>query len=492
MRRLRFWHVSILGAFLLASAGGARYRLSDSPLFLHDMRAGRVEFEGQGKQFIFEADTLRQESAFGLRYGLTQRLVFEFSYPYLMESLGPLSKSGQGDLATALSYRHPLSNWPGMSLGLRQALIFPSGFRRELVGFDRFTGGRTQAETLVQLEFGDRPQDLSTLWLAVNGGLRTDNHLENTKMLWGASIRYHLVQRWLFLESELAQEMATDTKEATYQFSAGLGVKLPWGFQVRLGAEERVIYELDRFGLYAALGWSRQPVIPIRMRYRHLHPGLQKRLDDKNKVPSFTLEPGTPALLTESGRLPFLPLRVVLLPFVEADQAPVAVTLSQAFHRVIEADSSFQVVPPAEVEAYLDFHRMASRDLTEETAINELGRSLKADLVLRGRILSYQPRQFRGHALPPLFARSRQAGTLEAQAWLQQVDHPGPPHSAKLSWEESGPGRWSLFTAKHGLRERPGSALERSALTHQLLESWSILAANTLMYEETEVLVIDK
>jgi hypothetical protein len=486
-------HSFVLGLpLVLVLSAGARYRLSDRPLFLDEMGAGEVLFDMQGKQFTIQADTVRLESSVGLHYGISDRLSFEFNYPYLSESQGAFSKSGQGDLITALSYRHGLPRWPSLNWGVRQSLIFPSGFRRELIGFERFTTGRTQSETLVQLEAGDSPTRPADLWLGLHGGLRTDNHVEGTRLLWGASIRYHLLKRRLFIESELAQEMATGNKEATYQFSAGGGGRLPFGFQLRLGVEERVMYNLDRFGLYAGLSWSHQPAVPVRIMHRHLRQGILERLNEKNKVPSFTLEPGAPALLTEAGRLPFLPLRVAILPFDDAGMAPVAQALSAAFSQVVESDTSFQVVSRADLDRVLKINHLTIDQVSSDDIVNLVGRELQADLVLRGKVLAYEPDMRGGPLLAPIMARTHQACHLEAQVWLHQVDKPGPPQTIQVNTLAKGAGRLSLFPVAHGHHEQPGSAVERSRLNRDALERWCVSARESLLYEVSEQLVVGK
>lgn len=470
----------------------ARYRLGDSPLFLLEGRQGRLLLEAQGKQFTLEADTLRTESAVHLEYGLTNCLAFEFSYPFLMERQGEFSKSGQGDLVAALAYHQPLNPWPRLQLGARQAVIFPSGFRRELAGFDSFTAGRAQSETLVQLEYGDSPGDPVPLWLALNGGLRTDNHREHTQALWGAAMRYHMFKRRAFVESELAQEMSTSSKEARYQFSAALGLRLPFGFELKVGAEERVLFNLDRFGLYAGLRWQHLPPRLIRIQHLHLRDLLQRQLDEKNRVPSFTLEPGTPALLVDKGRLPFLPLRVALLPMEESAGAPVAASLEQMLRQVIEADSSFQVIPQDQVVLALRTRRLSDSRMVNEDLLNEIGRYLKADVILQGRVLAFEPSMRTGLLLPPLLAATRSASRLEARLWLHQVDHPGPPLQALLSSQERGKTRWALAPVTHGHREKPGSAVERSRLMQQVLESWCDRARLALLYEVSEQMVVQE
>ena len=480
-----------LAVLLLAGDAPARYRLSDNPLFLQELGAGKVDFDMQGKQFSIQADTSRLESSLSLRYGLSEKLSFEFNYPFLMESQGAFSKSGQGDLMTALTFHQPLKSLPGLAWGLRQALVFPSGFRRELDGFESFTLGRTQSETLAQLELGDRPGEAARLWLSLNGGLRTDNHRQHTRALWGAAMRYHLLHRWFYLESELAQEMATGSKEASYQFSAGLGAKLPLGFRLRLGAEERVLYDLDRFGLYLGFSWSRQPTLPVRVRHRHLREGLQQRLNEKNKVPSFTLEPGTPELLSETGRLPFLPLRVAVLPFEEGGSAPVADELTRSFQQAIEADSSFQVIAAEEVRRVLEIQHLAAGQLADEGAANLVGRELRVDLVLRGRVQRFEPSLLQGPLFAPFMANTRSGSLLDARVWLQEVDSPSPPQQASLQAQRFGKSRLSWFPVTHGHRELPRSAVERSQLTRQVLDSWCAQARETLLYEVSEQLVVE-
>lgn len=470
----------------------ARYRTDDNTLFFSESEAGRVDVGGQGTFFSIGADTSHMEAAASLKLGVGDHICFEFSYPYLSQSQGTYSKSGQGDLVSALSYHRALPLWPGLHAGLRQALIFPSGFRQELAGFDDFTTGRAQWETLLQVEQAGEEIDKIPLWLALNAGLRTDSHRENTKFLWGAAFRYQVLPRWLHVESELAQEMNTGNKESEYQFSAGAGSELPFGFVLRAGVQERIMYNLDRFGIYAGLSWSHQPVVPVRLLRRHLRPYLQERLDAKNRVPSFTLEPGAPPLLAEAGRLPFLPLKVLVLPFLEEGSSPVAESLAETMRQTVQLDTALALVPEADLTRALEVLHLTISQIRTDKAVNELGRQVGADLVLRGQILTHEPRSRKGFSLRPLVAQSRQAHRLEAQVWLHGVDQATPPRTARLESEATGSAQWLFLRAEHGQKDIPENALERSALTRQSLEKWCRAAADALMYESTEQLVVDK
>jgi hypothetical protein len=112
--------------------------------------------------------------------------------------------------------------------------------------------------------------------------------------------------------------------------------------------------------------------------------------------------------------------------------------------------------------------------------------------VLWGRVLSFQPDQRRGPLLAPLFARTFSASELEARVWLMAVDQPGPPQLATLRSSCQGKGRLSLFPVTHGHDEQPGSAVERSRLTRQVLDDWCARARESLLYEVSEQFVVKK
>jgi hypothetical protein len=210
----------------------------------------------------------------------------------------------------------------------------------------------------------------------------------------------------------------------------------------------------------------------VRIQHRHLRDFLQRQLDEKNRVPSFTLEPGTPTLLTDKGRLPFLPLRVALFPVEDTGGAPVSEALSRTLRQAIEADSSFSVIPEQDVRLALRTYRIPEGRMVEEAQLNELGRVLKADVILQGRVLSFEPSLRTGILIPPLIAGSRSTSRLDARMWLHLVDQPGPPVQVQLQSEQRGSRRWSSLPVTHGHREKPGSAVERSHLMQQVLEDW--------------------
>lgn len=233
-------------------------------------------------------------------------------------------------------------------------------------------------------------------------------------------------------------------------------------------------------------------MMPVRLLRRHLRPFLQERLDAKNKVPSFTLEPGAPPLLAEAGRLPFIPLKVLVLPFNEEASSPVAESLAETMRHTVQLDTALSVVPEAELTRALEVLHMTINQIRTDKAVNELGRQVGADLVLRGQILAHEPRSRKGFSVRPLITKSRQAHRLEAQVWLHGVDQASPPRTARLVSEATGPAQWLFLRADHGQKDLPENALERSALTRQSLEKWCRTAADALLYESTEQLVVDK
>ena len=68
----------------------------------------------------------------------------------------------------------------------------------------------------------------------------------------------------------------------------------------------------------------------------------------------------------------------------------------------------------------------------------------------------------------------------------------GAATQVQLSHTRTGPRRWSPPPVSHGHRERPAGALERSQLTREVLEAWCADARETLLYEVSEQVVVQK
>lgn len=472
--------LGLLGLVLPASA---RLRRLSEGLFLRDWQHRQVEFVGQGAQFAVDADTMRVESTVALRYGLLPRLGVQVAFPFISEARGDFSKAGQGDLQATLAYIQPLAPWPNWRLGLVETVSFPSGFREELAGFPAYTTARAMSETLVTLEVSDSDEAPIPFWLNLEAGLRTDNHRENTVFVWGAALRYDLFHRWVWLESEFAQEMRTDDKSTDFQFFTGGRIHLPFNFLLRLGAEQRFFGSIDRFGLYGGLSWSWAPTLPVEIRRRHLRPSLQRALDEKNRVPGFTLEPGAPDLLQEAGRLPFLPLTVAILLFEEADGRRLADGLDQSLRQELEADSSLRILEADRVaftcrELQLDVNRMPAPE-----QIDELGRRLEADFVLVGRIQRHDPALRVGLNWAPLLVRSRLGSRLEASAWLYDVQRSGPGMRRTIVSEHFDRARWRWLHVERGHDDLADDPRERHRQIEAVLQDWSELARDEMFYE---------
>jgi len=482
--------LSLLPLALPAPAEGRLRRLSEG-LFLSDWRHRQVEFAGQGAQFAFDADTVRLESAAELRYGLLPRLGVAIAFPFISETRGDFAKAGQGDLLASLVYQQPLEAWPRWRIGLAETVSFPSGFREELAGFPAYTTRRSQSETLVNLELAESDDDPQPFWLNLHGGLRTDDHRENTVLIWGAALRYDLFRRWLWLESEFDQEMRTDDKSTATQFFIGGRGRLPFGFGLRVGAEQRFFGDLDRFGFYAGLSWRWAPTLPVEVRRRHLRAPLQRALDEKNRVPGFTLEPGTPELLQEAGRLAFLPLTVAVLPFEETDGHRLAARLEDRLRQTLEADSSLRILEPAQVQRVCRELKLDPAVAPSPEQVDELGRRLDADYVLYGRIQRHDPTLRAGLDWSPLLVRSRLGSRLEATAWLYDVQRAGPGSRAALVGEQYGEAHWVWLHAERGHGELADDPSERHRQVEAVLEDVSRQASDLLFYETSVQRIVE-
>jgi hypothetical protein len=473
----------ILLCLLLALPASARLRRVSEGLFLQDWQPRRVEFVGQGAQFSYAVDTLRMESAALLRYGLFPRLGVQVAFPFISESRGAHVKSGQGDLLATLIYKQPLAPWPHWQLGLAGTLAFPSGFREELTGFPPYTASRSQAETLLLLEIADSEGDRLPFWINMHGGLRTDNHRENTVLIWGASLRYDLFGRWWRIESEFDQEMRTDNKATSFQFFAGTRFALPLGFGLRLGAEQTFFGDLDRFGFYGGLSWQWSPRIPVELRHRHLRADLQRALDEKNRQIGRDFDAQSGDLRPTPERIPFLPLQIALLPFEESGGHQVAGQLDAKLRLALDADTSLSLIDVRQVQQVRRELQLPDDRLPDTARLLELGRRLGADYVLSGRILQHDPTLRTGLNAAPLLVRSRPGSRLEATAWLHDVRGLRPGTATRIEAEQHGRARWAWLHAAHGHRELPVDPRERSQLNDSVLMQCGQQTRDRLFYE---------
>ncbi len=469
---------------------GRQRRLND-PLFLGDFQYRKVQFQGQGGLFDIQPDTSRMEAAFALSYGLGRHLSFDFAFPFYSESRGQFSKAGQGDFLAALTWHGRLKRFPFLHLGLRETVAFPSGFREELEGFESYTADRIHGETLLLLELTGGDPEAPRFLLDLHGGFRTDNHRENTVSIWGAGIRYNLWRNVVQVESEFGQEMTTAAKLPSYQFYAGTRFRLPFGFALRLGAEQRLFDDLDRFGLYAGLSWSHQPRIPVEIRRRHLRESLQRKLELKNRVPGFTLEPGDSGSAGEGSDLPFLPLSIAILPFAEEDVHPIASRLEDSCRDFFERDTSLTVLSPDLVLAALENLRIEPGTIPTPLRAQEIGRALSADYILCGRILRSAPGLRRGLDLSPLLVRSRMISELQAMAYLIEVQNARIDFKGVIESTTDGEHQLLLLHADRGHNEFIDRAPERQRLSQRNLESWTRAAMDELFYEYSVQWVVE-
>lgn len=478
--------LATLGSLVFAGLAEGRVRYLDAARFLFDSGKGHYAFYMQGKQFIFEEDSSRTEAAFAFKAGLSEHWSLYMSLPYMMEARGTMNKNGQGDVAASIDWHNDLQILPGTTIGMRETVSIPSGYRKVLPGFPAWTKERVEWETTAHLEYGGSDPVLFPVWLSAYGGVRTDDHLENTATLWGAALRVNMFKRLLFFESEFGQEIRTGDKSSSSRLSTGVGLRLPLGFELRAGAEQRLLYGLDRLGVYAGLAWTRQPVPTIRLRNRYLREPVLQKLKQKNAVPGFTLEPGTPELFQDGGRLPYLPLKVAILP-AGGNEQKITAELMESMKQAIEADTSFQVIAPEQVDrAMSDLHLSSERS---SNWVNLLGLHLQADYILSWNLSSYDPWRIHSWRLPGILTKSRAESTLTGRIRLHEVEGSQPPLLAELGASAVGSSRLRWFQVEPHRVGQP-DAIERNRMNRELLERWGSDARERLFYEISEQVII--
>jgi hypothetical protein len=478
--------VRFLLLMLLTLPSMARVRLLNDPVFLSDLHGQRWEFIAQGSSFTLAEDHTRMETAGGLTYGLSKNLHFGFGFPFISESLGNQTKSGQGDLEASLCWTSALGKSEQLKWGARQTLLFPTGFREELEGIEAFSEKSTRSETLVLLEL-DQPR----FTLDGHAGFSMDDRRENPHSLWGVGVRGKLWREWLMLEMELGQDLDLGDKLYDYQFYGGVRSNLPFGLTFKLGAEQRLVDNLDHFGVYAGLTWHLQHRDPVKIRSRHLRESIRYTLEQRNQQPGFSLEPGsdaTPAV--PAGQWNFKPVRLVILPLADPSGYPVSDVLWQTCLNRFDSDSSLSVVPRDRVDQARErLGYPVDLQLGEEQQ-RALGASLDADFVVSGRILTNQPAERSGLDLAPLFSRTRLSSLLEAQLLLLEVGNGAVHYKGIVSSKASTGSSTRWFAVKQGHGDASLPATHRSRLLTRTLEQWSQSALDELFYEYSVQMVV--
>jgi hypothetical protein len=489
MYKLR--HILAFSIFLIAQVLFARQSRLNDPLFISDFLYRQTLVEGQGSFYTQDVDTTRMEAAFSLRYGIRPNLDFSFAFPYASETQGLLSKSGQGDLVTALTLYGSFSSVEWLKWGLRETVSFPTGFREELSGFPAFTHDRAKSETLALLEIIGLNEGRQSFLVDLHLGFDTDNHRQNTHLIWGIGFRKNLFKQIVFLESEFGQEMRTDNKFAEYQFFVGARTSLPFGLGLKLGVEQHILEHKDVFGIFASMYWSYRPRIPVEIRSRHLRSSLQSVLDNKNKVPGFTLEPGAPGVLEEEGRFPFLPLKIAVLPFEESSSFGIAEFLHDNCLNNFENDTLLSVIPHEDITQAMEISKLQPGKVLSAEDAQNLGLELNADFLVYGKIIEHNPRVREGFSLKPLFAHVHTENHLSAMTWLFQVKNAHIEYKGIIEAVASSDKQWRLIHADRGEYENLIDPLKRHQLERENVERWTKQALDNLFYEYSVQWVVE-
>lgn len=478
--------LGLAGLLLALGTTQARVRLLNDPVFLGDLHAQRWEFIAQGSSFAFEENHTRTEAAFGLTYGLSRHLHFGFGIPFISESLAEQVKSGQGDLETSLAFVAPLARFEQVKWGLRQTLLFPTGFRETVDGFQEFSERGTRSESLLLLEL-DQPR----FTLDGHAGFSLDDRRESAHSLWGLGVRGRLWRELLMVEMELGQELDLGDKQYDYQFYGGIRSNLPLGLTLKLGAEQRLVDDLDHFGVYGGLTWHLQHRDPVKIRSRHLKESIRHTLEQRNRPAGFSLEPGSePPVTPAAGPWDFKPVRLVILPFADPAGQPVSEALWRTCLERFDTDSSLTVIPGDRILAARERLGYGVDSPLDETRQRTLGASLDADFVVSGRILAHQPAQRSGLDLAPLLSHTRLSSRLEAQLQMVEVASGALHYKGVVSSSASSGSSLRLFgvTRRHG--DANLSAASRHTVMTRTLEQWTQSALDELFYEYSVQMVV--
>jgi hypothetical protein len=331
-----------------------------------------------------EIDTTRVDAHGALQYGLSEQFSFSLIFPYRMETHLNDSKAGQRDLIAGLSYRHQLREH--LWIGLSESVSVTSAFKTELEGFGDWGHPVPQYET--RLHLGGRTLRsplVHNLHFQLNTGVRTDAHLENTVLQWDGQFHLDFWKNRLRITTEFGQEMRTDNKDFTHQLGASFSAALPWNFRLGFGVVQTSYRDLTPFGAQFSLGWTHQKQ-PVVLRTRHrLLPALSTILDEKNRVPVFTLEPreSESESLADAGRLPFRPLDVAFLPVPGNSTDIVDDRFVESLSTEVSEDTLIHVLSHKKIQsAYENLRIMPDQTIDEQTLI-QLASILDADVLVQ-------------------------------------------------------------------------------------------------------------
>ena len=470
----------------IAAVLPARERLLNDPVSLNDLHGQRWEFIAQSSQFALSETHTRMEGAAGLTYGLSDHLHFGFGFPFISETIGSQAKAGQGDLEASLCWKSAVPGKSNMSWGARQTLLFPTGFREDLEGFSAFSNQNTRSETLLLLEL-----DQTRFTMDGHVGFSTDDRRTNTHSVWGVGVRGRLWKEWVMLEMELGQELDLGDKLYDYQFYGGLRSNLPFGLTFKAGAEQRLVDNLDHFGVYAGLTWHLQHRDPVTIRSRNLRESIRHTLELRNQNPGYSVEPGNELAPTpQASSWDFEPVRLVILPFADPAGMPVSDVLWDTCLNRFDTDSSLAVIPRLLVDQTRERLGLPLNLQLNAEQQRQLGASLGADFVVSGRILSSEPARRTGLDLAPLLSRTRLSSSLEAQILMLEVGSGALHYKGVISAEARTEPSLRLFNVKQAHRDALLLAPARSRLLTSTLEQWTQQALDELFYEYSVQMVV--
>jgi len=270
----------------------------------------------------------------------------------------------------------------------------------------------------------------------------------------------------------------------------GMESQLIWGLGFRAGLEQLLEDTRDFPAPYAAFTYQYHPRIPVEIHTKRLRENVLRILEKKNQVPNFTRSPGSSPEDSLAAGLPFIPLNVVVLGFVNSLGNGVEDVLWRTCIDQFDVDSTIQVVSREKVEQALVELGLKNYRILDQDQVQQLGERLNADFVVMGKITGFDTSIGNGPGIPYVVQLPRTRARLKVTTYLVEVreahvDFKGIIHVEKTRAMD--PLFFSPSIHHHGI---PLDSVEENRLLSATIYDWAQQALADLFYEVEVKLVM--
>lgn len=317
---------------------------------------------------------------YGFAYGLRQELDLSLLVPFMMDSVGGLTKYGTGDLVLGVKWARPKQVPARSYTSVNLLMGIPLGFKGE-TGLDQFGGGvrpySSQALDLgLQMEM-DLHFRYGSLYL--NGGFfRSGNPEILPQLVYGIGVESSRRHRRLRFNLEYQSRVAFSRQtQASGVLKTGARVEVFRGVELELNRE---------FGF---LNYPFSTALTFGLRFHGVASG-RRQLESRYALYQPVPKP-------KPAYRPKRVTRLAVVDFVGFEEYQAGRRLVEKIRIRLEPHDSLVVV---DLARYADMPKKGS--LTPEQAA-ELARKLGVDAVVTGSISDYKIDRFSGRHVPYLF-----------------------------------------------------------------------------------------